>query len=346
MLNNEELIKIFQKIISNNFSQKDFESLLKFFKSELKYNIDFNYDENDSDRIDDILSEIIFTLVRRLKDIKNDITSEITNPRAYLREIIKNELYKYNVEYGRRYFNRILIEIITEMENSSILISYNNREKICLNGVNSGELDELEILDISNKYPITILSNSNRYTKEFKDSIKTFIINLLTETGCIKKTLLVDIISKKVGLKKTTNLQEDSDEDSQDLDDKRFKDINLSQDQLFMIKELMIEYKQKLENFIKTNPDKNLKVILAVYYHSYVKTTLEKIAELLNLNSPTTIHTWLTRNADLLPDYFIKNSIHKLIINEIEYEFIIIRVYDECLSILKDTLIEYGLLEK
>lgn len=104
MFKREELRKIFQKLIQNNFSQKDYEFLLKFIKNELKYYIDFNYDEDNPDRIDDLLGEIVYTLVRRLKDTKDELASEIENPTAYLREIIKNELYKYNVEYKKKVF--------------------------------------------------------------------------------------------------------------------------------------------------------------------------------------------------------------------------------------------------
>lgn len=246
----------------------------------------------------------------------------------------------------KRYFNRIFNEIITDMENSRILYSYNIREKICLDGVRSGEIDELEIINISNKYSITSLSTSDRYTKELKDSIKKFIVSLLTDTGCIKKTLLSDIISKKIGLHKTVNSLESIDEDSQDFDDWRFKDNNLSQDQLFMIEDLKIEYKQELENFINTKSDKNLKVILAIYHNSHDKMPLEKIAEFLNLNSPTTIHNWLKKNADLLPENFIKNNIHKLTIDEVDFNSIFYCAYDLCLSALKEILIAYGLFEK
>lgn len=349
MFQNEELKKTFQKIVNNNFLRKDYESLINYIKNQLKYYIDFKYNEEDLDRVDELLGEIIFSLVKRLKESKGNVNSEIENPKAYLDEIIRNELYKYNVEYEKRYFKRIFNDIIIEMEKSGILNSYNNRESICLDGVTTSKIIDIDIINLSNNIPLNKLSFNNRYNKEFKEEIKIFVKNILSKVGCIKRSLLFEILSNKIGLNvnyKPLYPVNSEDEETDNPYDSFYDGTSFNQEQLLMIEQLKSEYKNKIIKFINKEPDRNIKIVLAIYYHSYEKHTLEKIAILFKLNSPTTIHNWFVKNAYLLPENSIKTNFHKFVNTEVEDDILVRHVYDEFLLVLKETLIEYGLLEK
>ncbi len=343
---NEELRKIFQNI--KNLTQKDYTYLINHIKNQLKYYIDFNYDEEDLDRVNDLLGEIISSLVKGLEKFKGDVNSEIENPKAYLDEIIRNELYKYNVEYEKRYFKRIFNDVINEMEKSGIINSYNNRERICLDGVTASEMVDIDIINLLDNLPLNKVSFNNRYNKEFKEEIKIFIKNILSKVGCIKRSLLFEILSNKIGL--NVNYMPlypvyFEDEETDGPYDSFYDDTSFNQEQLLMIEQLKSEYKNEIINFINKEPERNIKIVLAIYYHSYEKRTLGKIAILLNLNSPTTIHNWFVKNAYLLPENSIKSNLHKFVKTEIEDDILVHYVYDEFLLVLKETLIEYGLLE-
>lgn len=348
MIKTEELRKIFQNIVNNNFSQKDYKSLINYIKNQLKYYIDFKYNEEDFDRVDDLLGEIICSLTKRLKKFKGDENSEIENPKAYLDEIIRNELYKYNVEYDKRYFKGIFNDILIEMEKSGILNSYNKRDRICLDGVTTSEMIDTDIINLSDSLPLNKVSFNNRYNKEFKEELKIFIENILSMVGCIKRTLLFMILSNKIGLNAgylPFYPVHSEDDETNDPDDSFYDYASFTQEQLLMIEQLKSEYKNEIIKFINKKSDRNIKIVLAIYYHSYEKQTFEKIALRLKLNSPTTIHNWFVKNAYLLPENYIKTNFHKFVKSGIEDDILVNHVYDEFLLVLKETLIEYGLLE-
>lgn len=345
---NEELKIIFQRIIYNNFTKKEFNNLINIIKTFIVKDINLHPNlKNDTDSINDLISQIIENITKQLLKYRNKHKPQggIINPSGYLRTIIRNELYKFNVSREKRHLRKVLNNVLIKMENDEIIDSYNNRRLICLKGIKKNTNSSAELYNYNYNYGFKDILRFNRYTENFQIALVKFIEDLLGEVGCINFSSLYKIIEEKMLLNNITeSIDKIYDDESIDkyLDIQDINQINL--ENAIIKNEFKQEYKNLITNFYSSNKERNGKILFAIFLR-YCDKSYKEIADILGISSPTTIYNWLNNHEELNPLNFIQVRKDKLISNDISDSFIN-SIMDDCLEVIWEIIKENDLMNK